>query len=123
MTNQTQNSNVKYGLAERTALFGEQIISFVQSFSHTPINKPLISHVIRSGTSTGANYMEAGCAKSKKDFCHKFALCKKEAKKICHWLRMLAKANSDQAHKYRRLWQEAHELLLIFPSIHHSTKD
>jgi len=66
--------------------------------------------------------MEANCAESKKDFQRKIGLCKKESKETTHWLRMIAKANPAQASKCRKLWQEAHELCLIFSSILNSRK-
>ncbi|MEW6407239.1 MAG: four helix bundle protein [Patescibacteria group bacterium] len=102
-------SNVKdkYDLEERTAKFGEEIIELCQSLEKNAINLPLISQSIRCGTSIGANYMEADGAESKKDFKHKIAICKKEAKEMKHWLRMIAKANPDKKEQCRKLWQEA----------------
>ena len=98
-------------------MFGEEVIIFVKTLQINEINKILIGQVVRSGTSLGANYMEADGAESKRDFYHKIAICKKEAKETKHWLRMIAKANSDTVDGCRRLWQEAQELTLIFSSI------
>ena len=95
----------KYDLEDRTARFGENIIGFVQSLPNTPVNKPLISQVVRSGTIIGANYMEADAASSKKDFTHKIGLCKKESKETMHWLRMIAKANPNRKNECKILWQ------------------
>jgi four helix bundle protein len=106
-----------YDLEERTAKFGEAIIDFVKSLERDETNRCLISQVVRSGTSIGANYMEADGAESKKDFQHKIAICKKEAKETKHWLRMIAKANPHRNADCRRLWQEAQEFTLIFSSI------
>ncbi len=123
MINQTEKpNNRKYDLEERTAIFGEEIIKFVKSLSDIPINRPLINQIMRSGTSIGANYMEANGAESKKDFQHKIGICKKEAKETMHWLRMIATANTDKAEKCRKLWKEVHELVLIFSSIVKKTK-
>jgi len=69
-----------YDLEERTAIFGENIIELCKSLSRNAINLPLINQVIRSGTSIGANYMEADGAESGKDFKHKIAICKKRSK-------------------------------------------
>jgi len=110
-------NNRKYDLEERTAIFGEEIIKFVKNLPDMPINRPLINQIMRSGTSIGANYMEANGAESKKDFQHKIGICKKEAKETMHWLRMVATANTDKAEKCRKLWKEVHELVLIFSSI------
>jgi len=119
MSNQAQNPKSKkiYDLSERTALFGENIIEFVKMLPKNFINNPLISQIVRSGTSVGANYMEADGAESKKDFRHKIAICKKESKETMHWLRMIAKANPDRREECRKLWKEAHELALIFSAI------
>ncbi|MBI4990677.1 four helix bundle protein [Candidatus Gottesmanbacteria bacterium] len=119
MSNQIQNPNNKksYDLKERTAKFGEEIIKFTQSLPHNTINTPLITQLIRSGTSIGANYMEADGAESKKDFHHKIGVCKKESKESMHWLRMMATANPVRRDDCRKLWQEAHEFVLIFSSI------
>jgi len=106
-----------YDLEERTAKFGEDIIEFAQSLARNEINRPLISQVVRSATSIGANYMEADGAESKKDFIYKIALCKKEAKETKHWLRMIAKANFHKVNDCHNLSKEAHELVLIFSSI------
>ncbi|MCX5895468.1 MAG: four helix bundle protein [Proteobacteria bacterium] len=125
MPNECQSSNDKkvYDLEERTARFGEEVIDFVKTLSNDPINNELISQIIRSGTSIGANYMEADGAESKKDFRHKIAICKKESKETRHWLRMIAKANPARKDECRKLWSEAQELCLIFSSILLSKKD
>src|SRR4030042_5754904 len=105
---------MQYDLEERAAKFGENIISFAQKLKETVINKPLISQLIRSVTSIGANYMEANQASSKKDFRNKIRICQKESNETKHWLRMIARANSPRKNDCEKLWREAHELTLIF---------
>ena len=118
MSNKVQSSNEKvFDLEERTGRFGEVIIEFVKTLERNEINRPLIGQLVKAGTSIGANYMEADGAESKKDFRHKIAICKKEAKETKHWLRMIRKANPHKAVECHKLWQEAHELTLIFSSI------
>jgi four helix bundle protein len=117
-SNKAQNPNApKYDLEERTAKFGEEVFEFAKSLERDEINRPLITQLVKSGTSIGANYMEADGAESKKDFKHKIGLCKKESKETKHWLRMIRKANPHKGHECQRLWQEAQELTLIFSSI------
>jgi four helix bundle protein len=72
---------------------------------------------VRSGTSVGANYLEADAASSKKDFQHKISICRKEAKETRHWLRMIVYATPDKKEEARKLWQEAQEFVLIFSAI------
>jgi four helix bundle protein len=107
----------KYDLKERTARLGERVIQLAGKLPQTPVNKPLVSQIVRAGTSVGANYMEADGTDSTPDFRYKIALCRKEAKETMHWLRMLAIANPQTAEGCRELWREAHELSLIFSTI------
>jgi four helix bundle protein len=118
MTNQVQSSKQKiYDLEERTAIFGETVIRFVKTISLTPYSKPLVEQIIRSATSIGANYMEADACNSKKDFINKLVISKKEAKETMHWLRMIAVVDDNKAIECRKLWKEAHELVLILSTI------
>ncbi len=106
-----------YDLEERTAKFGEDIIEFTKKIPKNTITIPLIGQIVRAGTSVGANYCEADCAETKKDFEHKLGICKKESRETKHWLRMIAKAVPELKNDPRKLWQEASELNLIFISI------
>ncbi len=112
-----QKGNNKFNLEERTGVFGEDVIVFVKTLPADIVNNELVKQIVRSGTSIGANYMEADGAESKKDFRHKIALCKKEAKETKHWIRMIAMANPEIKEDCKRLWKEAQELTLIFSSI------
>lgn len=108
---------MEYDLEERTAKFGEDIIDLVKTINPNEVTKPIINQLIRSATSVGANYMEANHASSKKDFKNKISIYTKEANETKHWLRMLAKAAPEKSEECKKLWQEAHELTLIFATI------
>ena len=107
----------KYDLEDRTAKFGEDIIKFCKEMKIDTITKPIIVQLIRSGTSVGANYMEANGASSKKDFRNKIYICKKEIQECKHWLRMISAALPDKKEKSKLYWKEAQELTLIFQKI------
>jgi four helix bundle protein len=82
MTNQIQSSNNKvFKLEERTAIFGEDIIKFIKTVNQNNINKPLISQLIRSATSVGANYREAVETNQRKIFNIKLEFVKRNARK------------------------------------------
>ncbi len=120
----TKFSNKKpYDLEERTALFGEGTIDVLKKLPNNLINKRLVPQLVASAGSLGANYCEANEAESKKDFQHKIGICKKETKESKHWIRLLARANPEFKEEFRRLWQEAQELLLIFSKILKSSKE
>ena len=97
-------------------MFGERVIFFVQKMPKNLITLPLLSQLIRSGTSVGANYCEADHAESRKDFEHKIGICKKEANETKYWLRLIAKAVPEQRSDIVSLWREADELRRIFIS-------
>ncbi len=115
----TKFSKKSYDLEDRTAKFGENIIELCKEIPRNDINSPLVRQIVRSGTSVGANYLEANGASSKKDFRNKIFICKKESQETRHWLRMLAKScdNERYSMKFRKLWQEAKELSMIFHKI------
>ena len=110
----------QYDLEERTAVFAERVIDFALLVERNPVTLPLISQLVRAATSVGANYCEADDAESKKDFCHKIGLCRKEARETKYWFRMIARAAPQTKQQARSLWQEAKELHLIFSKIRRS---
>jgi len=111
-----------YDLEERTGKFGEAIIIFCKKLPENAISKPLISQVVRSATSIGANYQEANGASSKKDFRNKICICRKESQETKHWIRMLNQCFPKDKEELRLLWREVQELTLIFQKIVSSLK-
>lgn len=107
----------QYDLEERTAKFGQDIIMFCQELKQDVISKPIISQIVRSATSVGANYMEANGASSKSDFRNKIHISLKEARETRHWLKMLLTCFPDFKEKVKPLWLENQELILIFSKI------
>lgn len=112
------NKNKKqYDLEERTLKFSENIIIFVSRIKRDTITNPLISQLVRSATSIGANYCEANGASSKKDFKNKIYICKKEAKETKYWLQLISKAIPSISDECKNYLKEAQELTLIFSKI------
>src|SRR4051794_18448024 len=103
----------KYDLEDRTGSFGEKVIGFAKTIPVNLVTSPLISQLVRSATSVGANYLEADDADSKKDFRFKIGLCCREAHETKHWLRMSVAAEPTLRDAAGLLWQEAKELNLI----------
>ena len=118
----TEVPKTKFDLEERTAKFGEDVIKFCRKISRSPLTDPLITQLIKSGTSTGANYCEADDAESKQDFRHKIGICKKESRESKHFIRMIVIAIPELKDEGKKLWQEAKELNLIFNSIYKKVK-
>lgn len=127
MTNDQSNPNSqipkqKYDLEERTTQFSKNIIDFTKKLHQNSITRSLISQLIRSGTSIGANYCEADEASSKKDFINKIFIAKKETKETKYWLRIIAHTLPNHREEARTLWKEAQELNLILAAIIRSSQ-
>ncbi len=111
-----------YDLEKRTARFSEGIVALVKRCKKDALLFPILSQLLRAGTSVGANYCEANGASSRRDFMNKIHICKKEAKETEYWLRVLVSAVPEAADECKTLSKEAHELTLIFSKIAASTK-
>jgi four helix bundle protein len=109
--------NKHYDLEERTASFGEGVVRFCKTLERNVITMPLVSQVVRSATSVGANYMEANAASSRRDFRNKIHICKKEAQETRHWFRMIRSYDGNKSGQLAILDKEANELVLIFGKI------
>ncbi len=113
----------KYDLEERTALFGESVIKLCRKIRQDNIALPIVSQLIRSATSVGANYMEANGASSKKDFVNKIFICKKESQETKHWLRMLHSCGIESTSlDLPSIQKECQELIFIFQKIASSSR-
>lgn len=108
---------MKYDLEERVTKLAINIINFCKEIPKNNITFPLIDQLMRSGTSIGANYTEANGGASRKDFKNKIIIAKKEAMETKYWLRLIANAENKLKDKCRLLWQETHEITLIFSKI------
>ena len=103
-------------------MFGAMVIKFCQQVPRGPVTDPLITQLVKCGTSVGANYCEADDAESKQDFKHKIGICKKEAREAKHFVKMIIVAVPTLQTTGIKVWQEAKELNLIFNTIYRKVK-
>ena len=83
-----------------------------------------VKQVIRASGSTGANYIEANEALSKKDFRMRIKISRKEAKESRFYLRLMdTGADTDVEKDRNQLAQEASELTSIFGAILRNSDD
>lgn len=117
-----KDQSSKFNLELRTKEFGKQVIRLCKKIKITTISRPIISQLIRSATSIGANYHEATECNSKKDFKHRVVLSKKEAKETMYWLEMLSEIEDKFTDEIRLIREESHELVLILSVIVRKTE-
>src|SRR5258707_8188011 len=79
---------MKNDLETRTKRFALSIIELVGKLPHCKASDLIGYQLPKSGTSIGANYREAGRARSRDDFIHKIGICEKETSKTEYWLEL-----------------------------------
>jgi four helix bundle protein len=106
-----------YDLEERTEAYAKATIEVCRKLPKNTINMELVSQVVRSAGSVGANYIEANESLSKKDFNLRIKICRKEAKESRYWLRLITSSNTGLENEINGLLQESTELMNIFGAI------
>lgn len=106
-----------YDLEARTFLFALDCRLFLKRLPKTIQTIEDGKQQVRSSGSVGANYIEANESLSKKDFCYRIKICRKEAKESNYWLTLLKVCNPEFGNDTDILIQEANELKKIFSSI------
>ncbi len=97
-------------ISERLIQFSVRIIRLVRSLPNNTINKHISNHLLKSGTSPGANYEEARGAESTLDFIHKLKVVLKELRESIYWLKVLEQANIIPTKRLNDIVKEAKEL-------------
>jgi four helix bundle protein len=103
-------------LLDRMDEFASDVIDLVEVLPTTLVGRHIGGQVLRSGTSTAANYEEACAAESRADFVHKMQIVLKELRETRFWLRMLKRRKWPIAKEAVALYDEADELCRIFTS-------
>ena len=106
----------------RTKEFAISVIRFVGKLPKSKLTEVLGYQLLRSGTSIGANYREAGRAESQADFIHKLSIVEKEASETQYWLELFKDTNTSNPKEVDTLLDEASQLLAIFTSAGRTAK-
>lgn len=104
-------------LEQRTTDFAKRVIRLCKAVPAGTINTPLISQLIRSCGSVGANYREANECLGKKDFILRLRIARKETKESSHWLDLIEEANPSLKARMALLKNESKELRSILSAI------
>jgi four helix bundle protein len=100
-------------ISEEFLLLGAEIVRITTGLTQSSVHPSIISQLIRSGTSAGANYEEACGAQSKADFIHKLHICFKELKETNYWLRLIEKSKILPADSISQALSKSQMLLNI----------
>ena len=111
-----------YDLEERTLEFAKKTRILIKKLPVNIVNIEDCKQVARSSGSIGANYIEANESLSKKDFCYRIKICRKEAKETVYWLKLIQYTNFGYENEVEILTKESEELKRIFSAIIEKTK-
>lgn len=109
-------------LKERTRKFAVDMIKFCDSLKTCKASSVITYQLVKSATSTGANYRAACRARSKSEFFSKVCIVVEEADESEYWLEVIKEANlSTDPVELERLTIEASEITKIMAKAKDST--
>ena len=101
-------------LRKRTRKFAVDIILFCNSLKKLKASSVITYQLVKSATSTGANYRAVCRARSKAEFFSKICIVVEEADETEYWLEIINEADlSNNKKEQERLMKEANEITKI----------
>lgn len=112
--------NSKNDLQDRLFNFVVDVIMLIRKLSNGVEYNVISYQLLKSATSTGANYEEAQGAVSKADFANKVGIALKEIRESNYWIRLVI-AITERNDEWKKMRQESNELMNILGSIYSKT--
>src|SRR5437773_7361205 len=106
----------KEALKNRFKVFAIKVAELIQDMPESKINRPYFNQLIRSSSSTGANYRAACRAKSASDFINKLKIVEEETDESIYFLELLQHFNHTFHDRIGILLKEGNELISIIVS-------
>lgn len=103
-------------LKQRTKSFAIAILDYADSLPKNDKGRVVSRQLIRSATSTAANYRAACRARSDREFISKLNIVLEEADESMFWLELIDESKLIKSAKTEKLKQESNELVAIFVS-------
>jgi len=101
-------------LRERTRKFAVDIILFCNSLKTCKASSVITYQLVKSATSTGANYRAACRGRSKSEFFSKICIVVEEADETEYWMEIIKESElSNDKKELMRLTKEANEITKI----------
>lgn len=100
-------------LEKRTKTFALRIIRLAGDLPQNRVGDVIGRQVLKSGTSVGANYVEARRASSTRHFVSLLEIATREAAETLYWLDLLIEGEIIAQNKLHPLRQECSELVAI----------
>ena len=109
-------------MKKRTKKFAVDIIQFCDTLKSCKASSVITYQLVKSSTSTGANYRAACKARSKNEFFSKICIVVEEADESEYWLEVIKDAGlSNDKKELERLLKEANEINKIMSKAKNSS--
>lgn len=116
-----KNSEFANIIKKRAKLLALQIIKMRGQLPNDPAGWVIGKQVIRSSTSTAANYRAACRARSQAEFFAKLSITVEEADETCFWLELMLDAEMGDKNELIAILDEALALTKLFASARKTT--
>ncbi|HLS70520.1 MAG TPA: four helix bundle protein [Chitinophagaceae bacterium] len=101
-------------ITDRTFDFAVEIVNLCSKLEkESVVAKIVLTQLVRSATSVGANIEEAQAPQSRKDFIHKASISLKEARETLYWLKILKSSELKKINNIDGLINEADEIVSV----------
>jgi four helix bundle protein len=97
----------------RVIKFSLQVLKFCEKMKGKRIIWPIIDQLVRSGTSIGANVIEAKSSSSKRDYLRFFEIALKSANETKYWLILMKERQPEFKLETEQLLKEVDEISRI----------
>ena len=120
MTNQEFSTYFK----DKTKNFAVRVIKYLEKLENSPSLRVIRYQLIKSATSTAANYRAACRARSNAEFHAKISISLEEADESLFWLEMIEDTGLDNIKKspLKDLMKEATEIVSVLAKARKNTK-
>ena len=96
-----------------TRAFALAIVRLVGEFPHQRVGWVIGDHLLRSGTSVGANYRAACRARSRRDFIAKMGIVEEEADESDYWLELAVDSGLVSMERVSQLRDDAQHIVAM----------
>jgi four helix bundle protein len=103
-------------MTDLTFKFAIRIVNFYKYMTNEQKEFVLSKQILRSGTSIGANVVEAYNGESDADFIHKLSISQKECSETSYWLRLFKASEYIDDRLFNSIHQDCDEVYKIVTS-------
>jgi four helix bundle protein len=111
-----EKEKFKKEFERRIYQFTLRLLKFISTLPKETVCRIISDQLIRSGTSIGANYMEAQASSSKRDFANFFHYSLKSCNESKFWLNILKDLDKGNRKEIEYLLKELIEIANVFAS-------